>query len=171
MERRHHEFVVHLGSNSGNRERYLRSAIQEMDEQGLRVTMSSPIYETEAWGYIEQAPFLNQAHIGNTHLSPFKLLDVCKQIEINLGRRKTKKWGPREIDIDIIFYGSTIIGTSQLTIPHPYLEERRFVLQPIHDIAPGYSNPVNGKTIEKILSSCEDQSTVIFYKEDPHVVK
>jgi 2-amino-4-hydroxy-6-hydroxymethyldihydropteridine diphosphokinase len=169
MPKGSHKIILHLGSNVGDRAKYLSAAQLELERSVLSLHRSSDIYETGAWGNRNQAAFLNQAHTGETTYSPFSLMRECKKIEHFLGRRKREKWGPREIDIDIIFYGSSIFGTSELTIPHPHLEQRRFVLLPIKSIAPKFRHPVSGQTIEDLLDQCDDSLHISIYNSNEYV--
>ena len=120
----------------------------------------SSVYETQPWGVENQDLFLNQAIVGRTELHPYKFLRCCKTIEYDLGRSKAKNWGPREIDIDIIFFDSCIISTSNLTIPHPYFKERKFVLKPLIDLIPNFVDPISEHTVYQIYEHCEDPLAV-----------
>jgi len=151
-----------LGSNIGNRLWYLKRAIEAICkiEQAKAVGISS-VYETEPVGYKEQNKFLNLVIELDTQIEPIELLVILQQIEYALGRCKRERWGPREIDIDILLYGEMIVRTSSLTIPHPELEHRRFVLIPLSEIAPGAIHPVHKKTIAELLQQCPDSSGVV----------
>jgi 2-amino-4-hydroxy-6-hydroxymethyldihydropteridine diphosphokinase len=159
-----------LGTNMGDRLQHLEdacvllSALKGNDGQPVLgsskdvpgIFTKSPIYETAAWGKIEQADYLNQAVAFSTALDPWKLLEATSAIESQLGRVRRKVWEPRIIDIDILFYGSQIIREDRLVIPHPHLQDRRFVLQPLSDIAPSFVHPVLKKTICTLLKQCKD---------------
>jgi 2-amino-4-hydroxy-6-hydroxymethyldihydropteridine diphosphokinase len=162
------KYVLHLGSNLGDRKAYLSEALAKIDKKIGCILSASPIFETEAWGKTDQGPFLNQAVVGRTTLSPFSLIERCKTIELNLGRQKVEKWGERIIDIDIIFYDSFVLGTSDLTIPHPLLEKRRFVLTPLNYLVPDFIHPINGLTIAELVKKCQDHSNVAYYKSSAH---
>ncbi len=140
-----------LGSNLGEREANLRQAL---DQLGMRVhlTTQSPIYETEPWGVTAQPRFLNLAVAGETDLGPHELLQFLKQIEQAMGRVPTVRYGPRLIDLDILFYDNVILESPDLTIPHPRLAERRFVLEPLADIAPDLVHPQLGLTMGELLA-------------------
>jgi len=149
-----------LGSNEGKPEVNLHQAKLLIGQKAGEIVQQSSIYETEAWGVKEQQAFLNQAILIETNLSPFTLLTTLKDTEKELGRVETSKWGPRVIDIDILFYGNQTVDLPELKIPHPYLQERRFTLVPMVEIAPGFVHPVLGKTMEGLLRDCEDNSEV-----------
>jgi 2-amino-4-hydroxy-6-hydroxymethyldihydropteridine diphosphokinase len=143
------EVYLGLGSNLGDRENNLRAAMHHLCGIG-EITAVSPIYETEPWGLREQPPFLNAACAVRTDCAPLDLLHLVKSIEEVLGRRPTVRWGPRIIDIDILLYDDVVIATPELTIPHPSLPERAFVLIPLADIAPQVVHPILHRTIHRL---------------------
>jgi len=116
---------------------------------------SSPIYETPPWGIVDQPAFLNQVVQIETSLSPVKLLSFLKRLEVQLGRTPTERYGPRLIDIDILFYNNKIVDRRKLKIPHPRLAERAFVLVPLADLAPQLRHPVSHKTVSEMLSQVD----------------
>ncbi len=124
------------------------------------ISESSSLYETEAWGLTEQGSFINQAHICHTSLSPDQVLESIVIIESKMGRKRERKWGPRIIDIDIIYYGQKIIKNPHLYIPHPELSRRRFVLVPLMDICPDLIHPELDKSTRQLLSECSDNLSV-----------
>ena len=138
-----------LGSNEGDRQRFLESAIVLLPPK-VRVQKCSPIYETKPWGFKDQADFLNLVLEASTQLSAEDLLTHLKSVEESVGSKASFQNGPREIDIDILYYGDQIITQEKLTIPHPRLAERAFVLVPMMDIAPEFVHPALGKTISEL---------------------
>ncbi|HVN16616.1 MAG TPA: 2-amino-4-hydroxy-6-hydroxymethyldihydropteridine diphosphokinase [Anaerolineales bacterium] len=140
-----------LGTNLGDRLANLRAAIDALSPD-VRVLAQSHIYQTPPWGYEDQPAFLNMAVKGETDLGPESLLKRLKQIEVELGREPTFRYGPRQIDLDILFYDDLILNQENLVIPHPRLQERAFVLVPLNDIAPELRHPVIGKTVREMLA-------------------
>ena len=134
--------VIALGSNMGDRNNYLERAIEQMDLRAGKVLKRSSILETKAYGYTDQADFLNMAVLLETELSPHDLLDVLHEIEAELDRVRLIHWGPRTIDLDIIFYGDQILNDPDLIIPHADYRNRSFVLTPLLEIVPDYEDPV-----------------------------
>jgi len=149
-----------IGGNMGDRMANLAAARNSINIDCGRIIFASSIYETEAWGYKEQDSFLNQALVIQTPLEAEALMDTILNIEIALGRKREIPWGPRIIDIDIIYYNDEIMNTSSLTIPHPSMAERKFVLMPLTEIAPDYMHPILLKTNEVLLKECGDSSVV-----------
>lgn len=141
-----------LGSNLGDRTTNLRAAAAALSPQ-VTVLRSSAVYETEPWGYQDQPAFLNQVLEAETALAPLDLLAHLKQIEITLGRAPSFRYGPRLIDLDILFYGDQVIELPGLTIPHPRLAERAFVLVPLAELAPNLIHPLSGKTIRELAAA------------------
>lgn len=141
-----------LGSNLGNREEILNQAITAIQENIGLIISQSKYYETPAWGKTDQPDFLNIALEIATNLMPLVVLEKTQAIEQQLGRVRSEKWGARLIDIDIIFYEQEIINIStHLNIPHPLMQERLFVLEPMAEIAPNFIHPALGKSIAKLL--------------------
>ena len=149
-----------IGGNMGDRMEYLQLATNAIHQQAGRIISRSAIYETEAWGLTNQDKFLNQALCIETLLSPKELLQTLLQIEQDLGRKRETRYGPRIIDIDILFYGQEIIREPHLKIPHPEIQNRRFALQCLDDIAPEFRHPVLHKTIAQLLAECADPLVV-----------
>lgn len=139
-----------LGSNLGSREANLLAALRLLGRE-VKLRQISSIYETEPLGYREQPWFLNLVCAGLTRLDPQELLNFVKWIERRLGRRPSFPNAPRSIDIDLLFYGNQVIDTATLTIPHPRLTQRLFVLVPLAEIAPGFFHPVEEKTVRELL--------------------
>ena len=154
-----------LGSNKGERISYIEKAIEEIS--GLPETkmfVRSGIYETEPWGNIEQEDYLNSVIGIQTELNAEDLLKELKSIEKFIGRKENKKWSEREIDIDLLFYGNEIIDKDHMKVPHGQIENRRFVLVPMNEIAPGFMHPVFKKNISQMLEDTTDKLKVYKYK-------
>jgi 2-amino-4-hydroxy-6-hydroxymethyldihydropteridine diphosphokinase len=145
-----------LGSNEGDRYYNLDIALDMINEYAGIIQNKSSIYETEPWGIHDQPLFLNMAVSISTTLEASALLETIRYIEKEMGRTKRIKWGQRNIDIDILFYDTIIFQSDELTIPHPMLHERKFVLKPMNEIASGFIHPLSGKTINLMLKECTD---------------
>lgn len=146
-----------LGSNKGDTLKNLNEAKTLIETYAGNIALTSSVYQTSAWGNTDQPDFLNQAVCINTVLSPEKLLEVLLNIEQQLGRiRSEQKWEERTMDIDILFYNDEIIDQPNLKVPHPYMQERKFVLVPLSEILPQYIHPVLNKKINLLLEECED---------------
>ena len=143
-----------LGSNLGDRHANLQAAISALPPV-VRVVAESPVYETPPWGFTDQPAFLNMVLKGATSLAPLPLLRRLKHLETELGRLPSVRWGPRLIDMDILFYDELILEAPTLTLPHPRLHERAFVLVPLADLAPDLIHPVLGKSIRELLMSVD----------------
>ncbi len=148
-----------LGSNLGDREANLEKALAALSGQ-VRIETISAIYETEPVGYEDQPWFLNLVCCGKTELEPPDLLSFAKEIEARMDREESFRNAPRTIDIDILFFGNRVIETDDLTIPHPRVAERGFVMVPFAKIAPVLVHPQNGKTIKDLLSELDDTKQV-----------
>ncbi len=148
---------IGTGSNLGDRERNLADSLSLF---GFQVVAISSIYETEPVGYLEQPWFLNQVVCVDTALSPKELLDRCRQVESHMGRVREIPKGPRTIDLDILFYHDRILREPDLVIPHPAIPDRRFVLEPMNEIASDFVHPVLQRRISELLFSCKDRSIV-----------
>lgn len=146
-----------LGSNMGNRFLHLREALRKLkNAPGVQISRTSPIYETEPVGGPRQPQYLNTVVEIVTDLEVKKLLKVCQEIENEMGRIRTERWGPRIIDIDILIYGDLVSSTKELTIPHPLFHEREFVLRPLADIVPDLVHPVLDVSIRELLDGVEE---------------
>ena len=150
-----------LGTNLGDRMANLQAAIRALPP-AVHHLSCSPVYETEPWGFTDQPAFLNQAIAGTTDLSPADLLVHLKALETALGRTPTFLYGPRQIDIDILFYDERILETPTLILPHPRLQERAFVLAPLADIAPNLLHPHLGKTVRELLAEVDRKGVELF---------
>ena len=149
-----------IGGNMGDRLQNLHQAIALLSATCGPVIQQSAVYETAAWGKTDQAAFLNQALLLTTSLTPQELITTILSVEEEMGRLRMEKNGPRVIDIDIIFYNELVMQEPNLTIPHPQLQNRRFVLVPLHEIAPTFVHPVLHKTITELLEECKDDLAV-----------
>jgi len=149
-----------LGSNVGDSGANIRQAVELLKEKISDIT-EAPIYSSKAVGYTDQPDFLNTAVRGETELGPEELLEFVKSIEKRIGRIFRFRWGPREIDIDIIFYGDQLLASQRLTIPHPSFAQRDFVLRPICDIDPNWKDPASGRTCQELLDSLPDSELAI----------
>jgi 2-amino-4-hydroxy-6-hydroxymethyldihydropteridine diphosphokinase len=146
-----------LGSNVGDRETHLARARERLDSDGLRVLRASAMYETEPRDVPDQPWFLNQVVEIESELFPKQLLERTQKIERALGRIPTRPKGPRTIDIDILLYGDTILSTPGLEIPHERLADRRFVLEPLAELAPDLRHPRTGSTVNEMLARVKNQ--------------
>ncbi len=160
-----------IGSNLGNREDYILEAVKKINRlEDVKQEKVSSVYETEPYGYKDQPNFYNIALELSCGLTPVQLLDKCKKIEEEIGRINRGRWKQREIDIDIIFFGNDIIDLPDLKIPHKDLYYRRFVLEPLNEIASDYRCPRTLRSINDLLKICNDKSNVkIIHKFAPGV--
>jgi 2-amino-4-hydroxy-6-hydroxymethyldihydropteridine diphosphokinase len=155
-----------LGSNIGDREANLRAAIATLEEAGVRVLRMSSLYETEPVGFLEQPWFLNCVVEGETEFKPLALLRALREIEVKVGSKKLVAKGPRLLDMDILLYGEETIDTPGLQVPHPRMNRRRFVLEPLAEIAPDLQHPSWSGTVADLLARTPDRSAVKRYKEE-----
>jgi 2-amino-4-hydroxy-6-hydroxymethyldihydropteridine diphosphokinase len=149
-----------LGSNIGNRFLHMQKGIEKIDAQAGMIQKRSSLYETEPWGVINQDNYLNAAVMIKTPYTPDELFHRLKSIEANEGRTDQTKYASRTLDIDILFYNNWVFKTDELTIPHPRLSLRRFVLEPLYEIAPELVHPISNKTIGQLLMECTDEKKV-----------
>jgi len=145
----------------GNRADNLKQAVLSLSPQ-MKVKKKSRVYETPPWGYTEQESFLNQALMVTTYLEPELLLKHLKRLEVALGRKASFRYGPRLIDIDILFFDDIVMETPVLTIPHPHMHERGFVLMPMMDIAPDLVHPITERSISEMTALCNTDGIVPF---------
>ncbi|MDB5125376.1 MAG: 2-amino-4-hydroxy-6-hydroxymethyldihydropteridine pyrophosphokinae [Mucilaginibacter sp.] len=145
-----------LGSNLGDRQLFLKKAIDLIENDIADISKASSIYETQSWGKTDAPDYLNQVILLETSLSAQAILQKILNIEQLLGRQREEKWGSRTIDIDILFYGDSVINEPGLHIPHPELHNRRFTLEPIAEIAPDFKHPVLNKSILTIKNELVD---------------
>lgn len=160
------EVYIALGSNLGDRAANLEAAIAALSPD-VTVIGRSPIYETEPQYVTDQPAFLNMVVYGETQLDPQSLLRRLKDIEKGLGRGPTVRYGPRPIDLDIVFFGDRTVDSPDLVIPHPRLAERVFVLKPLSDLAPGARHPVTGETVLHMLQELGHEGGIRRYSGQP----
>ncbi len=158
ITRSRHKVYLSLGSNMGNKEENLNSAIKALSSQNTVVAAISSFYETEPWGVVEQPSFLNCAVALTTLLTPHELLETIHQIETSLKRERLMHWGPRTIDLDILLYDDIITDTPECVIPHPHMQNRLFVLEPLSEIAPWVIHPLLHQRIIDIKEALVNKS-------------
>ncbi|MEM1323132.1 MAG: 2-amino-4-hydroxy-6-hydroxymethyldihydropteridine diphosphokinase [Bacteroidota bacterium] len=159
-----HQVYLHLGSNQGDRQQQLEGAQALIEASIGRIGQCSAIYETAAWGITDQEDFLNMALVVESALPPEAVMQAILAIEEQMGRKRVEKWGPRVIDIDILFYDQLLINQPNLTIPHPHLQDRAFVLVPLLEIAADFYHPILQKTIEELYIECRDSLDVLLFE-------
>ena len=152
--------LLGLGSNLADRHAALEEAVSRLEERAFHVTARSSLWETEPVGGVEQGWFLNLVVGGETTLSPEELLEACLETERAMGRVRAERNGPRLIDIDILLFGDETRDGPGLVVPHPRLHERRFVLEPLFEIAPGLRHPTFGSSVAELRDRCADTSEV-----------
>ncbi len=157
----HRHVFIGLGSNQGERHDWLEAAHARLhNAETIWLLQQSSIYETEPLGVIEQPSFLNQVVEIATQLSPQSLMEYLLKIEADMGRVRTQRWGPRNIDLDLLAYQQYEVDSESLQLPHPEIPARRFVLAPWHEIAPDFKIPKWQLTVAELLDRCEDRSVV-----------
>jgi len=152
--------ILSLGSNVGNRLHHLAQAKGELAKEGFRIAKQSSIYETAAWGNEDQDDFYNEVIELETKFSAKELMQSILHIEQSMGRIRKQKWEARIIDIDILFFNDEIIHSDNLTIPHPHLHKRKFILIPLNEILPETIHPILKKTISTLLHELDDSLQV-----------
>lgn len=154
-----------LGSNVGDSRAHIEKAVGLLGGSVSNITCA-PIYRSKAVGYTDQADFFNTAVCGETNVTPTELLRFVKDVESRVGRIQRFRWGPREVDIDIIFYDQQIVNGPMLTIPHALFRERDFVLRPICDLAPELVDPVSGLSVKQLLDRLQENDLSILERLD-----
>ncbi|MEO8770027.1 MAG: 2-amino-4-hydroxy-6-hydroxymethyldihydropteridine diphosphokinase [Ferruginibacter sp.] len=149
-----------LGSNMGNSKQQLSDAQKNIKKNIGKIIRQSNLYQTAAWGKTDQPDFINKVVVVETKLTAAETMNSILSIEKNMGRIRTLKNAPRIIDIDILFFNKDIINTKLLTIPHPFIHERRFVLVPLNELSSRFIHPVLGKTVSQLLKDCPDKLDV-----------
>jgi 2-amino-4-hydroxy-6-hydroxymethyldihydropteridine diphosphokinase len=157
---------IALGSNVGDRAAWLARGVAEMNRAGVLVLRQSALYETEPVGGPPQEWFLNAVVEAETELQPLRLLDVLRGIEQMMGRQRAIPSGPRTLDLDYLLDSESMVQTSVLEVPHPRLAERRFVLQPLAELAPDLLHPILRKTMSQLLASVKDSSQVRVWRPE-----
>lgn len=152
--------VLSLGTNIGDKMHFLTQSKTLISDKIGSILLSSSIYETEPWGIDNQDSYLNQVISVQTNLSPYELLDNIHKIEKDLGRIREIHYGPRTIDIDILYYGNRILDSENLKIPHPQIQKRRFILVPLSEIIPEMPHPLLKKTSQELLDEVKDEGKV-----------
>jgi 2-amino-4-hydroxy-6-hydroxymethyldihydropteridine diphosphokinase len=149
-----------LGSNIGDRQASLQTALQRLESPDLRICRTSSTYETAAMDYRNQPDFLNCVAEVETELLPLRLLQRVQRVEREMGRVRNIPKGPRNIDIDILLYGNAVIRTAKLEVPHPRMEQRRFVLEPLCELAPDARHPITRQTIRELLAAAPPERVI-----------
>lgn len=161
MSKAKHSVYLCIGGNEGDREANLEETLDFLDFNFGDVMETSSVYESEAWGMENAEPFLNQVVRIESELTAEEILQEIAELEEYYGReRKAGKYLPREMDVDILFYDTEIMETEKLQVPHPRLHLRRFVLEPLNEIAAEFVHPTLKKTVTELLKECEDKSQV-----------
>ncbi len=154
------QLFLSLGGNLGNTREIFEGAYPLIEKKIGKISVYSSIYQTQAWGPIPQADFLNQVLLVNTSLKAESCLAEILEIEREFGRERKERWGPRTLDLDILYYGDKVIAESDLSIPHPRIAERKFILTPLAEIAPTFTDPASRKTMVTLLADCSDKGQV-----------
>lgn len=161
---------IGLGSNLGDRVANLREAVQRLSAI-IKIEKASQLYVAAPLGYVRDDAFVNAVVSGSTTLKPLDLLEMMQAIEAAMGRRPGVQFGPRPIDLDLLFYDAVQIETRKLTIPHPRLAQRAFVLKPLAEIAPNLMHPVHYYTVTQLLQDAEDANQVQIYSQEDHLTR
>lgn len=154
-----HLVVLLIGGNMGDRLYCVTQALAQLEER-FTLIKKSEVYETEAWGENSSGNYLNQALLMQTKANAYQVLDIVQEIENNLGRKREKRWGNRTMDIDIIYFDDAVLDTPNLQIPHPLLQERKFVIFPVAEIIPEYVHPIFKLNQLELLARIKDASAV-----------
>ena len=159
---------IGLGSNQGFRLRHLREALKELSgQEGVRFQRASRVYETSPWGVEGQKSYLNAVAKLSTSLKPRAFLKLLQRIEKSHGRKRHRQWEARPLDLDILFFGGRIIRAKELTVPHPRIPERRFVLEPLSEIAPHLRHPTLKKSVQSLAQALQDPAQKVKDLKEP----
>lgn len=161
IDKRKNRVVLSLGGNMGDVKQVFKDALGYIEKEIGELAQLSSVYKTKAWGIENQPDFLNQVIIVESSFLPAEVLKKCLEIESELGRVRKEKWGERIIDIDLLFYNDELIKSEDLTLPHPYIQERNFILYPLVEILPNYIHPKFKKTLFDLKNDCKDQLPVV----------
>ncbi|MCB0601246.1 MAG: 2-amino-4-hydroxy-6-hydroxymethyldihydropteridine diphosphokinase [Saprospiraceae bacterium] len=161
-----HQVILSLGGNVGQVLDTFTKSRERLIRQVGPIINASRLYFTEPWGEPDQPHFYNQLLMLETGLSPLQVLHECQQIEIHFDRTRTVHWGPRTLDIDILFYDHLVLDTEELIIPHPRIHERNFILVPLMEIVSDWVHPVYDLSIEELYNQCEDFNEVMIAEEE-----
>lgn len=156
-KKKRRDYYIGIGTNLGDREGYIKGALEKMEEAGLKVLEKASIIETKAWGKTDQGDFLNTVVKVSSYEDPHDLLHILQKIEIDLDRVRHEKWGARTIDLDILFIDREIHYTDELIVPHPYIAEREFVLESLNELMPNYFHPILNKKINRLYEEVKDE--------------
>ncbi len=163
-DRRRYKVALSLGSNLGDREKYLNQAKQHISDQIGVICLSSSRYETEGWGGADLQPFINEVILLESKYDPKETMNICLGIEALMGRERKKiGYQDRRIDIDVIFYEEMVINEEFLILPHPRLHLRKFVLVPLNEVCADWVHPLLKKNVKELLENCKDQNNVKKY--------
>lgn len=156
---------IGLGSNIEPRKESLEKSILWLESLVGRIIRKSKVYQSEPWGVLDQSHFLNQVVVLETDQNPIEILQYLKKIEALMGREEGERWGPRKIDLDLLFLERDIFHSSELLLPHPRLHERNFVLLPLQEVFPEWIHPTYQMTAPELLKLCRDEGIVTLYRE------
>jgi len=159
------QVVLGLGSNLGDRESWLSKVRDEISNKLGEILVCSDLVESPPWGFNSDNSFLNQVILIHSNQSASKLLEVIHEIESDLGRVRKGHYADRMVDIDILFFGDLVLETENLSIPHPHIQDRLFVLKPLAQILPEYKHPVIGETVSQLLEKCKDNNICEFLSD------
>ena len=161
IDKRKNRVVLSLGGNIGDVKEVFELTIIHLKKKVGTVSLFSSLYQTKAWGVENQPDFLNQVVVIDSELPPFKVLENCLAIELELGRVRKEKWHERVIDIDVLFYGNELINSEELIVPHPHIQDRNFILSPLVEIMPDFVHPSYNKSLTDLKISCKDKLAVV----------